>query len=317
MRRYQDRLYNTVYRLVDNAEDAQDVVQEAFLNAYQSLDSFKGDSLFFTWLYRIAVNTAISLKRKQRVVAAASTPAGTARRGVEPLDPSEFSRPGHALEQAEQERRIQQALNRLSPEHRAVLILKDMEGQKYEDDGRGARGAHRHHPQPAAPAGSSCASCWNRTRLTTRSGETDPCFPSLPPTADRLRRWRAGLASKAVLRLLRRSAEPAGLPAWPPGTRPGLRLRPPSAYPDFTDRVLQTIVQRRAACRAGPHAPGPRAAIPFWKMAAAAASCSHPTGLRAAKSGGSAALSGLPPNAGGKSQKRRLHHVGNQLIEFA
>ena len=63
VRRYQDRLYNTVYRLVDNAEDAQDVVQEAFLNAYQSLDSFKGDSLFFTWLYRIAVNTAISLKR--------------------------------------------------------------------------------------------------------------------------------------------------------------------------------------------------------------------------------------------------------------
>ena len=68
VRRYQDRLYNTVYRLVDNAEDAHDVVQEAFLNAYQSLDSFKGDSLFFTWLYRIAVNTAISLKRKQRVV---------------------------------------------------------------------------------------------------------------------------------------------------------------------------------------------------------------------------------------------------------
>src|ERR1700738_3773528 len=68
VRRYQDRLYNTVHRLVDNAEDAQDVVQDAFLNAYQSLGTFKGDSQFFTWLYRIAVNTAISLKRKQRVV---------------------------------------------------------------------------------------------------------------------------------------------------------------------------------------------------------------------------------------------------------
>src|SRR5205807_10024355 len=52
--------------------------------------------------------------------------------GVEPPDPSELSRPGHALEQEEQERRIQRALSRLSPEHRAVLILKDMEGQKYE-----------------------------------------------------------------------------------------------------------------------------------------------------------------------------------------
>jgi RNA polymerase sigma-70 factor (ECF subfamily) len=131
VRRYQDRLYNTAYRLVGNAEDAQDVVQEAFLSAYQSLGNFKGDSLFFTWLYRIAVNTAISLKRKQRAVLRidGGRDGGPA---VEPLDPSDVSRPGHALEQAEQGQRVQQALSRLSPEHRAVLVLKDMEGQKYE-----------------------------------------------------------------------------------------------------------------------------------------------------------------------------------------
>ena len=131
VRRYQERLYNSVYRLLDNAEDARDVVQEAFLSAYQSLDSFKGDARFFTWLYRIAVNTAISLRRKQRV----SVSIDSARNGefpIDPLDPSEQSRPGHALERAEQERRIQQALSRLSPEHRAVLVMKDMEGQKYE-----------------------------------------------------------------------------------------------------------------------------------------------------------------------------------------
>ncbi len=130
VRRYQDRLYNTVYRLVDNADDALDVVQEAFLNAYQSLDSFKGDSLFFTWLYRIAVNTAISLKRKKRVMVRIAGQDGEG--AIDPFDPSEMSRPGHALEQAEQEQRIQQALARLSPEHRAVLVMKDMEGQKYE-----------------------------------------------------------------------------------------------------------------------------------------------------------------------------------------
>ena len=129
VRRYQDRLYSTVYRLLDNAEDAQDVVQEAFLHAYQSLESFKGDSLFFTWLYRIAVNTAISLKRKQKVMARIGRDGEP---GVEPLDTSDASRPGHALEQAEQERRVQQALARLSPEHRAVLVMKDLEGQKYE-----------------------------------------------------------------------------------------------------------------------------------------------------------------------------------------
>jgi RNA polymerase sigma-70 factor, ECF subfamily len=132
VQRYQGRLYNTVYRLTENAEDAQDVVQDAFLHAYQSLDSFKGDSLFFTWLYRIAVNTAISLKRKRRVVLSIDS-ARNGESGHEPVDPSEVTRPGHSVEREEQERRVRRALNALSPEHRVVLVMKDMEGQKYED----------------------------------------------------------------------------------------------------------------------------------------------------------------------------------------
>jgi len=128
--RYQDRLYSSVFRLIDNAEDARDVVQEAFLNAYLSLHSFKGDSLLFTWLYRIAMNTAISLKRKQKVVLRLHT-AGDGE-AAEPADPSEANAPGHALEMAEDEKRVHEALRRLSPEHRAVLVMKDMEGQKYE-----------------------------------------------------------------------------------------------------------------------------------------------------------------------------------------
>ncbi|MCS6850160.1 MAG: sigma-70 family RNA polymerase sigma factor [Gemmataceae bacterium] len=132
VRRYQDRLYNTVYRLTGNAEDAQDIVQETFLNAYLSLDSFKGESLFFTWLYRIAVNTALSLKRRSRRLVAQRIKARLNDEELEPSDNSEDSQPGLALERAEEERRIQSILNRLSPEHRAVLILKDIEGQKYE-----------------------------------------------------------------------------------------------------------------------------------------------------------------------------------------
>lgn len=131
VRRHQDRLFNCVYRLVENAEDAHDVVQEAFLHAYQALDSFKGDSLFFTWLYRIAVNAAISLKRKRRVVLSIDG-VRSGEAGAEPPDPSEMTRPGYHLEQEEQGQCIQRALARLSPEHRAVLVMKDMEGQKYE-----------------------------------------------------------------------------------------------------------------------------------------------------------------------------------------
>jgi len=130
--RYQDRLFNTLLRLVGNPEDARDVVQEAFLHAYQSLHAFKGDALFFTWLYRIGVNTAISMKRKQRLVLRAP-PGPNGEGGLDPLDPSELSRPGHALEMAEEEKRVHDALSRLSAEHRAVLVMKDMDGMKYEE----------------------------------------------------------------------------------------------------------------------------------------------------------------------------------------
>ena len=132
VRRYQDRLYNTVFRILNHNEDAQDVVQEAFLSAYQSLGNFKGDAQFFTWLYRIAVNTAISHKRKHRM-GLSIHPGSQGGTAMEPVDSSLASQPGQALQRQEEENRVQQALLRLSPEHRAVLVLKDMEGQKYED----------------------------------------------------------------------------------------------------------------------------------------------------------------------------------------
>lgn len=132
VRRHQDRLYHSIYRVLDNAEDAYDAVQEAFLNAYQSLNSFKGDAEFFTWLYRIAFNTAISLKRKRRAVLRLEWDQGD-RPGMEPADESAYSSPSSNLERSEDEAALQDALNRLSPEHRAVLVLKDLEGQKYED----------------------------------------------------------------------------------------------------------------------------------------------------------------------------------------
>ncbi len=130
VRRYQDRLYNAVFRLINGAEDAQDVVQEAFLSAYQALEGFKGKAGFFTWLYRIAMNEAISLKRKQRVAAPLKRHHDE---DAQPEDRSAFSRPGEAVERAEEEQKLQQALARLSPEHRSALVLKDLEGLKYEE----------------------------------------------------------------------------------------------------------------------------------------------------------------------------------------
>jgi len=131
VRRYQDRLFNAVLRIVDNADDALDVVQDSFLNAFQSLGTFKGDAEFFTWLYRIAFNAAVSQRRKKRAVL--SLDAG--RNGeavVDPADDSEGIRPGEELERSEQHTAIHSALNRLSIEHRAVLVMKDLDGLKYE-----------------------------------------------------------------------------------------------------------------------------------------------------------------------------------------
>lgn len=134
VRRYGDRLFNTVFRLLGNTEDAQDVVQEAFINAYQSLHTFRRDSQFFTWLYRIAYNTAVSHKRKHKgTVSIEASRNGESGVGIDPLDVSEHNQPGNAMQKAEEERGIQKALNQLSPEHKEVLVYKEIEELKYEE----------------------------------------------------------------------------------------------------------------------------------------------------------------------------------------
>ncbi len=132
VRRHQDRLFNTMARLLGNAEDAAEVVQDAFLNAFVSLQSFKGDSRFFTWLYRIAVNSAMSMRRKQRVPLLADAQPGEALL-AEPADDSDSNRPEWSLERSEECARLQAALDRLTPEHRLVMILKEIEGRKYDE----------------------------------------------------------------------------------------------------------------------------------------------------------------------------------------
>ncbi len=129
--RYQARLFNAALRLVQSPDDAADVVQDSFLNAFQSLHTFKGDAEFYTWLYRIAFNTAISLKRKKRPSVSLESQARES--GIDPDDPSEYVRPGAALERTEDERQLNEAIARLSAEHREVLLMKDIEGLKYEE----------------------------------------------------------------------------------------------------------------------------------------------------------------------------------------
>ncbi|HME02943.1 MAG TPA: sigma-70 family RNA polymerase sigma factor, partial [Solirubrobacteraceae bacterium] len=107
-----DRLYTVVLRLVGDRGEAEDVVQETLLRAWRGIGRFQRRAMIFTWLYRIAVNTAISYKRKRKLVLRLQ-PTGDGT-GIDPLDPNETNRPGHAIEMAEQEKRVHEGLARLS-----------------------------------------------------------------------------------------------------------------------------------------------------------------------------------------------------------
>jgi len=140
--RYQDRLFHVANRVVDNPDDAMDVVQDTFVSAYQSLSSFKGDAEFFTWLYRIAFNTAISAKRRKRPTISLNAGVGLGKTdktgktdvtGIDPEDRAADIAPDAAMERSEDEQQLATAIAKLSPEHRAVLLMKDIDGLKYED----------------------------------------------------------------------------------------------------------------------------------------------------------------------------------------
>jgi RNA polymerase sigma-70 factor, ECF subfamily len=134
VQRYQNRLYPTIARLIGSAEDAEDILQDAFVRAFEKLDQFQGDSSFYTWIYRIAVNLALSGHRRRRVRSALRIGNRlTAARGQHPADESAESDPTAPLERAERERIVKAALDRLGPEHRAVVILKDFDGRRYEE----------------------------------------------------------------------------------------------------------------------------------------------------------------------------------------
>ncbi|MDR3638717.1 MAG: sigma-70 family RNA polymerase sigma factor [Isosphaeraceae bacterium] len=131
--RYQDRLYPTVLRLAGCAEDAQDLMQEAFLRAFQKLDRFHGESSFYTWVYRIAVNLTLSSHRRRRVAARRrdESRGHTLETACDPRD----NDPSAPLERSERDRLIQNALNSLAPDHRAVVVMKEFDGLRYEEIG--------------------------------------------------------------------------------------------------------------------------------------------------------------------------------------
>ncbi len=125
---HQNRLFNAMAHFCGNAAEAEDVVQEAFVQAYLKLANFQRNSQFYTWLYRIAFNTAISRKRRKRVES--SVEKNREQAGMEPVD--EGDAPGDQMIRDEQAVQVHKALAALSDEHREILVLREMEGCDYE-----------------------------------------------------------------------------------------------------------------------------------------------------------------------------------------
>ena len=137
MEQNQTRIYNLALRMTGNPDDALELSQEAFFNAWRGLGRFQEESAFSTWLYRLASNVCIDFLRREK-----------RRRGASPsvsLDdeenhtreiPDQRYSPQEQMEQEERRRLIQQGLDAISPEHRQVLLLREMEGLSYGEIAR-------------------------------------------------------------------------------------------------------------------------------------------------------------------------------------
>ena len=132
------RIYNLCRRLTGNQEDAAELTQEAFLNAWRGLGRFQGESSFSTWLYRLATNACIDFlrkeKRRQSLSMTVSLDDEEEARQVEL--PDERYAPEGALEHAEARRAVAEGLERLTLEHRQVLVMREIHGLSYAEIGQ-------------------------------------------------------------------------------------------------------------------------------------------------------------------------------------
>lgn len=130
--RYQHRLYGSLVHVTGSTEQAQDIAQDAFVHAFEKLSTFRGQSAFYSWLFRIALNAAVSARRKTRRVTG-SVDAMREATGEEPVDGRASSAPDYAADVDDRQRLVRRALAQLPEEYRTALVLKEMDDLKYEE----------------------------------------------------------------------------------------------------------------------------------------------------------------------------------------
>jgi len=135
VKRYQERIYATVYHMTSNHEDANDIAQEAFIKAFQALSTFKGGSSFYTWLYRIAVNKAINFlkQRKNRRHFSLNELDFNAENDPDLVALISDKTPFREAGLSELQKKLNEALMELSEPHRMVVVLHDVQGLSHDE----------------------------------------------------------------------------------------------------------------------------------------------------------------------------------------
>jgi len=134
--RYRSRAFAMIYNMVRNEQDAWDLAQDGFIKAWKSIGRFRGQSSFYTWLYRILMNVAIDALRRKQIEGGSEFDDSLGLKNIEPAAataPRAEMQPAAKLSDKEIRARIDAAIQKLTPEHRAVITLRELDGLDYQE----------------------------------------------------------------------------------------------------------------------------------------------------------------------------------------
>lgn len=135
IRKYRERLYSVIYNMTSNAEDAADLTQDSFIKAFRSIHNFKGNSSFYTWLYRIGINTTISFINKNKLRRFFSfdkiQEEGANKEIIDALIGDSDTEKSTLLKELQE--KLNEALQILSISHRTVIVLYEIEGLSHQE----------------------------------------------------------------------------------------------------------------------------------------------------------------------------------------
>ena len=135
--RYRTRVFSMIYNMVHSEQDAWDLAQDSFLKAWKSIGRFRGQSSFYTWIYRIVMNVTIDWLRKKKIKGGdAEFDDAIQLREIDPASktvPKTEALPHQLMERDEIRARIDNAIGQLSAEHRAVILMKEIDDMQYHE----------------------------------------------------------------------------------------------------------------------------------------------------------------------------------------